>query len=208
MIAASGSLASRKSLQARLPDAAEAPLERLQRERRVDLVAPALAEDPADQRRLGDHVGELPGLRRLAGGGVLGGQQQRVRLGRVDVGVDPVDVVLGVWIDLRAGGAVQLRREVDLGLEVLLGVRRDRPLRLVHLAVGRRAAGERRELAAGGVAQHVDQEQPVLGGRIAGAEHHLGARVAVDVRDVVALSRTIVSPGSGDPVLDLPRRRA
>ena len=162
-----------------------------QRERRVDLAAAAEPEDPADQRRLGDHVGQLPRLRQRPERGVLGGHQlggeQRV-LGLLDVGVDPGDVVLPVLHELGALRAVQRRRGVDLRLEVRLGVRRDRPLRLVHRAVRGRAAGERRERSLGRVTQHVHQEQPVLGARVPGAEHHLGARLAVDVGDVVLVA--------------------
>ena len=42
-----------------------------------------------------------------------------------------------------------------------------------------------RRRALGGVAEHVHQEQPVLGGYIAGRPHGLGARVGVDPRHFV-----------------------
>jgi len=103
-----------------------------------------------------------------------------------------------VFHDLRALGPVQRRRVVQLRLQVGFGVGRDRPLHLIHRAIARRAADERGQFGFGGVAQHVHQEQPVLGARIARAEHNAGARAAVDVRDAeaaVALDRH-VRPGA------------
>ncbi len=178
----------------------EPPLQSLQRERGMQLVAAALAEDRADQRGDRDHVGQLPGLRRLSRRRVFERHQGWVELGRLDVRVDTGDVVLAVADQSRPGRSVQLRRPVDLGLEILLGVGGDLPLVLVRLDVGRRAADERRQVRAGGVAQHVHQEQAVLGTRVTGAEHQLGARVAVDVRDAVALVTDDRQPGLG--VLD------
>ncbi len=85
---------------------------------------------------------------------------------------------------------------VDLGLEVGLGVRGGRPHQSVERPVGRRAAGERRQLRAPEVAEDVHEEQTVLGGRVARAEHRPRAAGGVDVghaeggvaddRDVVA----------------------
>ena len=49
------------------------------------------------------------------------------------------------------------------------------------------AADEARQLGAAGVAQHVDEEQAVLGGDVAGAEHRAAAGGAIDVRHAEAL---------------------
>ena len=48
------------------------------------------------------------------------------------------------------------------------------------------AAGEARQLRAPGVAQHVHEEQPVLGADVARAEQRVRARGAVDVRNAEA----------------------
>ena len=74
------------------------------------------------------------------------------------------------------------RARLRLAGELLLGVRRDRPHQRVEGAVGRGAAGERGELAAAEVAEDVHEEEPVLGGRVADAEHRALAGVGVDVR--------------------------
>ena len=116
---------------------AEALRERLEDLRGVQLAPAALAEDAADERRRRDDVVERPRVGRLAERRVLGGQLARVELGRVDVGVDALHVGRGVVDDLLAAGAVLLGRVVDLALQVGLGVGRQRPLRAVHLAVGR-----------------------------------------------------------------------
>ena len=47
----------------------------------LDLAAAALAEDAADQRGGGDHVGRLPVLERLPHSGVLGRHLERVEPG-------------------------------------------------------------------------------------------------------------------------------
>ena len=148
----------------------------------AELAAAALAEDAADQRGGGDHVGPLPGQQRLADRRVLARQLGRVELGLGDVLVDAGDVVVQVLLELDALGAVDVVGEVDLLLQVGLGVGRDRPLLGVHRLV--RAAGEARELGAAGVAQHVHEEEAVLGADVAGAEHQVGAVVGVDVGDV------------------------
>ena len=90
----------------------------------------------------------LPRLRQLAERRVLRRHHDRVGERRVDVGVDPGDEVWTSLDELRALGAVELSRAVDLLLEVLLGVGGELPLDVVHGAVGRRAADERRELGA------------------------------------------------------------
>ena len=60
------------------------------------LLAAALAEDPAHQRGGGDDVGGLERLRHAPDRGVLAGQLGRVELGLEDVLVDAGEVVLGV----------------------------------------------------------------------------------------------------------------
>ncbi len=77
------------------------------------------------------------------------------------------------------------RQLVGLAREVGLRVGGDLPLLLVHRLVG--AAGEARQLAAAGVAQHVHEEEAVLGGRVAEPEHRAVAGLAVDVGDAEAL---------------------
>ena len=91
-------------------------------------------------------------------------------------------------LDLRAVGAVEVVELVDLALEVRLRVGRERPLlvRRSSRLPGAPPANDR-QLRAAEVAQHVDEEQAVLGGRVAGAEHRAVARLAVDVRDAEAL---------------------
>ena len=185
--------------------------ERLQQLRRADLLAPALPEDPAHQRGRGDHVGQLPVLERDAEERVLAGQLVGIELGLVDVRVDPVHVVLAVLDELGADVPVQLRRVVDLALEVGLRVRGDLPLRAIHLAVRRGAARERRQLRPSRVAQHVHQEEAVLGPRVARAEQHVGAGGAVDVRHAVALVADDREAGATQRALrglDIPRLHA
>ena len=165
---------------------AEAALERGRDLRPGELVAAAAAEDAADQRRGGDHVGALPRVRPLRAPDrrVLARQLGRVELGLGDVLVDAGDVVVDVATEdlaLRPEQARILRR---LALEVLLGVRGDLPLLGVHRGV--RAAREARQLAAAGVPQRVHEEQAVLRARVAEAEHRPVARGAVDVRDAEA----------------------
>ena len=65
------------------------------------------------------------------------------------------------------------------------------------------AAGERREVALAGVAQHVDKEQAVLGGRVTDPEHQLGARVAVDVGHAELLVADDRDPGLGLSLLPI-----
>jgi hypothetical protein len=175
------------------PDAlAAAPPEALlggaQEQGRVELAPAALAEDAADQAGRGDHVRDLPVLR--AGGpadrGVLARHPQRVRARLGDVGVDAGDVVAHVLLQLRPGRAVHVVAEVVLALEVGLGVGRQPPLVVVHGAVAGRAAREGGEPGAPGVAQHVHDEEAVLGAHVAQPEHRPGARLAVHVRDAEA----------------------
>jgi hypothetical protein len=93
--------------------------------------------------------------------------------------------VLDVALHRRPGRAEHVVEPVRLALQVGLGVRSDRPLLGVLRRV--RAAREPRQLAAPGVAQHVHEEQPILGARVAEAEHRPVARRAVDVRHAEAL---------------------
>ena len=82
------------------------------------------------------------------------------RLG--DVGVDAGDVLVDVLDRLLPACAVELRRVVDLLLQVRLGVRRDLPLVAVHRAVAGAPPTNDDELGAAGVAQDVHEEQAVL----------------------------------------------
>src|SRR5207249_7295825 len=91
-------------------------------QRRAQLMAAALAEDAADQRRLGDHVGDLPVLRLLAERRVFAGHLRRVEPGLGDVRVDAGDVVGDVLDELRALGAAEHGGLVYLALQVGLGV--------------------------------------------------------------------------------------
>ncbi len=129
-----------------------------------ELVAAPLAENPADQGGRRQEVCELPRIRaeRTVDRRVLGRHQREVELGLVDVQVDPGDVARRVVDDLLAVGAVALREEVDLPLELGLGVRGVDERALVHRPVARRPAGEPGELAAAGVAEGVHLEEPVL----------------------------------------------
>ena len=165
--------------------AAEALAERLEDLEVADLAAAALAEDAADERGGGDDVALVPvgGPLRAAEGRVLAGHLRRVEARLGDVGVDAGDVVADVALDLPAGLAVEVVEQVDLALEVGLGVGRDRPLLLVEVAVALRAAGEARELRPPDVAEGVHEEEAVLGGGVADAEHRPVAGGAVDVRD-------------------------
>jgi hypothetical protein len=174
--------------------AAELLFEGLQRQRGAHLGAAALAEDAADQRGLRDHVGRLPFGRQLPQRRVLDRHLVGVDQRFFDVGVDAGDEFLDVGDDLFAFRPVHGPRLGELLFEVRFGVRRDHPLRAVHRAVARGAADEGGEFSAGGMAQDVDQEEPVCGSRVAGAEHDAGPRAAVDVRDAegaVALDRDV-----------------
>jgi hypothetical protein len=165
----------------------EARLQRLGDPRPFELLAAALAEDPADQRRGRDQIARRPrvGALRAPDRGVLAGHLRRIELGLVDVGVDAGDVVLDVALDQRAGRPEDVVELVGLALEVGVGVRRHLPLLAVHRGV--RAAREARQLAAAGVAQHVHEEQAVLGPGVAEPEHRAVARAPVDVGDAEAL---------------------
>ena len=165
--------------------------------RRLDLAAAAPAEDAADQRGDRDHVCRLPFLGRHVPSVVFGRHLQRVELRRVDVLVDPRDVFV------RSSTTPWPRVPVFLWARSTCSCRSDSVYGAschctrVHLAVRRRAAGERGERRAARVAQHVHQEQPVLRAGVARAEHHVGVRLAVDVGDPNCLSRTIVTPSRG-----------
>ena len=121
----------------------------------------------------------------MAERGVLARHLRRVELRLVDVLVDAGDVVVGVGGDRGGERGREARRRLRLLLEVGLGVGRDLPLLLVLGDVG--AAGEAREAPAAGVAQRVHEEQAILGGDVAEAEHRAVARLAVHVRDAEAL---------------------
>ncbi len=115
----------------------------------VELVAAAVAEDPADQAGDRDQVLERERLRtvQVSEGRVLGRHHRQVvegLLGLRDVGVDAVYVVGGVGQDLGAVGPVR-DPEVDLVDQVLLGVGLVGPHLLVHAHVG--AAGERGQVS-------------------------------------------------------------
>ena len=201
---ASGSFLGGSRARPCAPPGARTAGARRQGQRAVRLATAALAEDAADQRRHGDHVGGLPRLERLAEQRVLG----RLQLGgssagRGDVGVDPGDVGVEVGDHLLAGGAVELRAGRS-AFEVGLGVGRER-----------HCAGVRSALAP--PANEASWARPVwrstsirkrrsCGAGVAGAEHRVGARVAVDVRDAEALSRTIVTPPRFDRRFDFAGR--
>lgn len=161
-------------------------------QRRLQLHAPAGAEDPADQRGDGHHIGRrevgdaIAGEHIGVGGqGVLTGLGEQA-LGLSDVGVDAGDVTHDVVVGLLPAGALE-PDAVDLALQIGLGIGRLRPLTLLHAAVACRPAGEAAELAATGVAQYVHQPQPVTACGEARAE--LGARAggAGDVWDAGCL---------------------
>ena len=185
---ASGSSAERRSAQTRLPPRFPKRFCACwSSERRVELAAAALPEDPADEAGGGDHVGDLPVLRaRLPDRRVLARHLQRVDARLVDVGVDAGHVVRDVLLETRAGGAVDLVRQVVLALEVLLAVGRELPLGVVLGTVAGAAAGERGQLRAARVPQRVHGEQPVLGAHVAEPEHRGRARLPVDVRHAEA----------------------
>ena len=168
---------------------AEAALERVEQLGLGELAPAALAEDPADQRGGREEVGHLPvvGTLRAPDRDVLARHLGRVQARLGDVLVDAGDVAERVVLQLAAAVAVEVVAEVELALVVGLRVGRERPLLGVHGAVGRRAADEGGQLRAAQVAQHVDEEQAVLRGRVAGAEHRPGARGPVDVGDPEAL---------------------
>ncbi len=148
-----------------------------------ELVPAALAEDAADQRGGRDEV-RAPPWRRSEGpvdGGVLPGQLGHVEPGLGDVRVDARDVAVAVLLGALAVGAVELVELVGLAIEVVFRVGGDPPLLGIHGAVARGPAGEGGELSAARVAQHVHEEEPVLRGRVAQAEHRRRARGAGDV---------------------------
>jgi hypothetical protein len=187
---------------------AEATLERVQQLRLGELAPAARAEDRADDRGGGEQVGHLPvpGPLRPPEHGVFGGHLGGVQASLGDVLVDARHVVQGVVLQPAPAIAVEVVAEVELALVVGLGVGGARPLRGVHRAVRRRPADEGGELRAPEVAQHVDEEQAVLCGGVARAEHRAAAGGAVDVRDpeaVVAQDRHVGA--RGDARRDVPR---
>lgn len=191
-------------------------LGRQQRERRLHLPATAAAELAADDRGDGDQVGQLERLD-LAGVGDgvdLAGEDVLARevaalLGLLPVGVDAVDIRLGIGHGLFAAGALSGPDLLDLGFEVFLGVRGLRPELLLQALVGKGATRERGQLAASDVAEEVHQPEPVLPGGEPGAELGAVAGGALDVRDTGRLvtGDGDVVAGRGDG-LDLVLRHA
>ncbi len=157
----------------------------------MKLLAAPVAQLGPDDRGDGDEVvqRERGRTHRISERRILAGQHQRIVPGLPDVGVDPGQEVPGVSQNLgrERGGVLS---PMDLVAEVLLGVRRTRPRRLIQADVG--TAGEGAERALAHVAQDIHHEQPILGAGPADGELELGARVAVDVRHpegLVALNR-------------------
>ncbi len=153
--------------------AAELALGLFEGECRVQLATAALAEDSADQRGGRDDVaaGPVLGSQRLPDRRVLTRHLGRVEPGLGDVLVDAGDVVGDVLAKLIGLRFKSLWAIVALALQVLLRVGGVRPHLLVHLAVGRRSSRERGQLAPPGVAQHIHEEEPILGARVTEAEH-------------------------------------
>ena len=137
------------------------------------LAAAAGAEDRADEGGHRDHV--VDGCGRL------------VDADRLQVGVDAVGVGLGVGDDLAALGAVGLDEQLALLGHERLGLRaRDEGLAARHQAervdAGHVGHGHARRAAA-----ELDQQPAVARRGPAGAEGHVRARLAVDVRDAVGV---------------------
>ena len=139
-------------------------------------VAASVAEDRADEREAGDRVGDVD--RR---------QQTLRRRHRGLVGVDAFDPVLQVLFDLFALRAL-------FGQDFLLfgdvfdpfGARRERTV--FKQQAERIDAGHAERGGVGRAEAEVQEQAAVLGGDPAGAEHHVGAGLAEDVRDVVAVA--------------------
>lgn len=173
----------------------------------LDLTAAAVAEETADHGGQRDQVGQLERLdladvgdrADLSGEHVLAGEG--AALLRLDtVGVEPVDVRLGVGHRLPAALAAVVADVGDLRLQVLLGVRGLRPELLFQALVGLGAAREGGQLAAADVPEEVDEPEPVLPGRVPGAELRAVAGGALDVRHpglLVAGDRHVLA-GTGD----------
>ena len=153
------------------------------------LAAAAAGEDALDQGGDGHHVLDHEGLQLHAQAHVLNGRFEQAAPHVFHVLVEARHIVDRVLVDLRAVVA-----ETGDGVGDLFGA--------VFLPVGRvhgdvpvegevRGAEELRQLAASGAAQHVEQEQAVGGGDVAGAEQGVGAAVAEDMRhaEAVALDR-------------------
>jgi hypothetical protein len=133
-----------------------------------------------EQDRHRHAVGHVPLVRADVEGRILGGEDRGVALHVVDSRVDPGDVLEDVLLPARAGLAELGREVVELLTQLLVGEVLVGELLAVHLgAVGADQLGER---ALRGVAEDVHREQPLLRGGVPGAEHHVRARVAVDVR--------------------------
>ncbi len=153
------------------------------------LAAAAAGEDPLDQGGDGHHVLNHEGFQLHAQAHVFDGRFEQAALHVFHVLVQAGHVVHGVLIDLRAVVA-----ETGDGVGDLLGT--------VFLPVGRvhgdvavegkiRRAEEFRKFTAPGAAQHVQEEQAVGAGHVAGTEQGIRAAVAKDVRhaEAVALDR-------------------
>jgi len=163
--------------------------QRLKQQHVVVLAAAAAGEDALDQGGDGHHVLDHEGLQLHAQAHVFDGCLEQAALHVFHVLVEAGHIVDGVLVDLRAVVA-----EAGDGVGDLFGA--------VFLPVGRvhgdvpvegevRRAEELRQFAASGAAQHVEQEQAVGGGHVAGAEQGVGAAVAEDMRhaEAVALDR-------------------
>ena len=184
------------------PAAAEALARSLQRERRLQLLAAADAEDRARDSGGGDHVRGLEVVRpvEVVDRGVLAGHLRRVHPRLRDVLVHAGEVGLELRAELVRLLLEPARADLGLAGELLLGVGGDGPHQRVERPVGGRAAGERGELPAAEVAEDVHEEEPVLGGGVPDAEHGALARVGVDVGDaelLVAGDRDVVARAVG-----------
>ena len=169
---------------------AQLPAQVLQQVRVGHFAATAPAEDAADEPGDGDHVADRPLLRdhRRHRGEVVGRQQRRVGHGGRDVAVHAGDVVLDHRLGQRALRAVLGWQRVDLGLGLRRRVGREQQLVVVHLLELTRPTEEGREGTLAVVTQHVHEEQPVLGLRVAGTVRQGLIGVAVDVRHVVGVA--------------------
>ena len=148
-------------------------------------LATAVGGELGDQvQRLLKAVGQPPGRRAEPERRVLGGQLRRIVPGRVDIGVDAVDVVEVVLAGLHALGPHRLRQRVELVDQFLVGD--VLVAELVGVRADRRRAEELGTAPLGDAPDRVHQEQPVLGGRVARTEHHVRARVAIDARHAEA----------------------
>ena len=171
----------------RTPYPAEALAGRLERQRRVHLLAATDAEDRTDHRRRSHNVGPLPVLGSLGpvDRRVLAGHLEGVHASLADVGVDPRHVLGQVVAELVGFALVAPWPHLDLALQVLLGVGRQLPHQPVEGPGRGRTPGERGELGPAQMAEDVHEEQPVLGTHVAHRPEGRRARVGIDVRHAV-----------------------